>query len=336
MKFYYQIEGTLRNNIGDVLQGMVAKRFLPNTSHIADREALSNIDTTSPSLLLANGWYMHSFDNFPPPPNVTPIYISVHIAQSKLLNNKKVREHFLMHSPIGCRDKKTLKLFLGWGIPAYYSSCLTITTTKRAEINNTSEGEIILVDNIDHPIPEKIKTKLEQLLNKPLVRITHDPPKKDGSLQEFMEDSEKHMNSLLKRYCKASLVITSKIHCALPCLGMGANVMLIHPNPADPRLATVAEFLAIKSYNEILKSKVFSYPKINKGALNKKKKLLFNIINKSIINKSNIIQQPDTYGLNTIKIKSTLMAKAYSTGIKIMLKTGLANSQIKKVFGISY
>src|SRR5690554_4090588 len=119
MKYYYQVEGFLRNNIGDVLQGMVAKAFLPPSALVADREALAEIDNSEPGLLLANGWYMHNSEKFPPPVNITPIYISVHIAQSRLLADERVREHFKQHAPIGCRDEKTLKLFLGWGISAY-------------------------------------------------------------------------------------------------------------------------------------------------------------------------------------------------------------------------
>ncbi|MGB3618215.1 MAG: hypothetical protein WBA12_08850, partial [Catalinimonas sp.] len=115
MKYLYQIEGALRNNIGDVLQGMVAKRFLPEGAEVVDREALADIDTGEPSFLVANGWYMHSWEKFPPPPNVTPLYVSVHVADSQLLLDPAIRNHFLMHSPIGCRDVKTLKLFAGWG-----------------------------------------------------------------------------------------------------------------------------------------------------------------------------------------------------------------------------
>ncbi|HEX8461279.1 MAG TPA: polysaccharide pyruvyl transferase family protein, partial [Segetibacter sp.] len=175
MKFYYQIEGALRNNIGDVLQGMVAKAFLPDNATVVDREALADMDPNGASVLLANGWYMHSFEKFPPPANVNPIYVSVHMAQSQLLADSNVRKHFKKHSPIGCRDEKTLKLFLGWGIPAYYSGCLTITAKQRAPINTSLEGEVLLVDNIDHPIPDDVKIKLEKLLGKSFTRVSHDP-----------------------------------------------------------------------------------------------------------------------------------------------------------------
>lgn len=333
MKYYYQIEGDLRNNIGDVLQGMVAKAFLPDNALVVDREALGDIDESESALLIANGWYMHSFDKFPPPNNVNPIYLSVHIAQSQLLTNKKVRDHFKKHAPIGCRDEKTLKLFLGWGIPAYYSSCLTTTTSKRAEINKSGMGEVLLVDNVDHPIPDEVKSKLESLLGTAMVRVSHDPPDVSGTIEEYMQHSETHMNYLLERYCKAALVVTTKIHCALPCLGMGANVMLVHPNPSDPRLATVAEFINILSYKDVLSAEKIIRPKVNQEALNNRKDFLSTIINRSLAIGNNIMKFPDSREFKKINRKSIIMARMYRIAIKTFLTFRIANGQMKKVYG---
>jgi hypothetical protein len=332
MKYYYQIEGDLRNNIGDVLQGMVAKAFLPEDAQVVDREALSDMDKSEAGFLIANGWYMHSFDKFPPPPNINPLYISVHVAQSSLLASPKVREHFKKNAPIGCRDDKTLKLFLGWGIPAYNSSCLTITSKARAGINNTGKGEVLLVDNVDHPIPPDIKAKLEKLLDTSLIRVSHDPPDVTGNIEKYADVSEKHMNKLLKRYCEAALVVTTKIHCALPCLGMGANVMLIHPDPSDPRLATVAEFMEIISYSDIRAADKIVKPVIKKEILINRKDFLSKIVSTSLSSGGNIISSPNSIQYKAIKYKSILMAKAYRLGVQTFLKLGIANDQMKKVY----
>lgn len=333
MKYYYQIEGLQRNNIGDVLQGLAAKAFLPKDALIANREALADMDNNEEGLLLANGWFMHSFEKFPPPENITPLYVSIHIADSKIFKEAKVREHFMKHSPIGCRDKKTLHLFWGYGIPAYYSGCLTITTQKRAEINTSGKGEILLVDNIDHPAPEKIKLKLEKLLGQPIVRISHDPPNKDVDFQKYAQSSEDHMDNLLSRYCKASLVITTKIHCALPCLGMGANVLMIHPNPQEKRLAPLAEFLKIFSYEEIMETQDLNIPKPNKNAISSKKVFLSNIISKSISEGRNIVSVPDHPEFNSLRLRSIRRAKCFRLCMKALYKIGIAKKRINRVYG---
>lgn len=333
MKYYYQVEGYLRNNIGDVLQGMVAKAFLPKEATVVDREALADVDSSDEALLLANGWYMHTFEKFPPPENISPIYVSVHIAHSQILKEAKTRIHFKKHAPIGCRDKKTEMLFLGWGIPAYYSGCLTITALKRAEINNTGKGEVLLVDNIDHPVPDFVKSKLETLLKTSFISVSHNPPDLHGTIEEYDERSEAYMNSLLERYCKAALVITTKIHCALPCLGMGANVMMIHPNPFDPRLATVREFIEVLSYKDVMAAKELIKPLVDLKALNQRKEFLSRIVTESVAIGKNIMSFPDNDELKKIRRKSIWRAIFYRFGIKSILTLGLANDQMKRVYG---
>lgn len=333
MKYYYIAEGWLRNNIGDVLQGMVARSFLPSGAFVADREALSDLDPNQPGFLLANGWFMHNFKKFPPPDNITPLYVSVHIANSQLLADARVREHFLKHSPIGCRDQKTRMLFLGWGIPAYYSGCLTITAEPVVNVEKPENGEVLLVDNVDHPIPGQVKEKLEAMLGKELVRISHDPPEISGNFEEYVATSAKHMSGLLERYCRAQLVITTKIHCALPCLGMGARVLLIHPQPEDPRLDTAKKFVKIFSYQEILKMKEILIPPVDEENLEKSKKLLYRIVRESVKAGRNIISNPNSPEFRRLYNKSHQNAKIYKMAVNLMYKTGINKKKISAVYG---
>jgi hypothetical protein len=333
MKYYYQVEGDTRNNIGDVLQGMVAKAFLPTDARVADREDLAHLDKSEPGFLIANGWYMHSFDNFPPPENVKPLYVSMHIAKSKLLADPKIRAHFIKHAPIGCRDIKTLHLFLGWGIPAYFSSCLTTTTKAHGQINISGEGEVLLVDNVDHPVSHEIKTKLELLIGKPLVSISHDPPETQGDLESYTVSAERHMNTLLERYCKAAIVITTKIHCALPCLGMGAKVVMIHPHPKEGRLAPLAEFIDIISYEDILSSTSLNVPEVRQKTLKKRREFLSRLVKESAEVGYNALSKPSNFEFRLLRFKSELMAKVYRIGLVIAYKLGFAKETIERVYG---
>jgi hypothetical protein len=56
------------------------------------------------------------------------------------------------------------------------------------------------------------------------VELTHTLPKDHGFSEEEKIAKAK---ALLDRYARASLVITSRIHCALPCLGLGTPVLFI-------------------------------------------------------------------------------------------------------------
>ena len=333
MKYYYLVEGDLRNNVGDVLQGMVAAPFLPEDAQPVDREATRELQIEEDAFLLANGWYMHHFDSFPPPPNVTPLYISVHIADSKMLKIKRIRDHFKEHAPIGCRDRKTEKLFLGWGIPAYYSGCLTVTTQKRAPIENIT-GEALLVDNVDHQIPEEVKEKIELLLGKSLKRVSHDPEFTTGSFDNYVIEGKKQMNTLLKRYCEAEVIVTTKIHCTLPCLGMGANVILIHPNPGDPRLETVREFMPIYSFKDILGLDVLQQPAVDTERLAARKNILSAIAKDSVAEGRNIIKHSNKPVYKKIRRSSKRNAKLYRLAVKIMLTIGVKKEQLQKVYSV--
>ncbi|SHM79809.1 polysaccharide pyruvyl transferase family protein [Chitinophaga sp. CF418] len=336
MNYYYQVEGLLRNNIGDVLQGMVAKDLLPEGAKVADREALADLASNEKGMLIANGWYMHSFKKFPAPDNITPVYAAVHIANSALLADAGVREHFRKHAPIGCRDTKTLRLLLGWGIPAYYSSCLTITAKARGPVTHNPDGDVLLVDNVDHPVPDAVFNKLEELLGKKPVRISHDPPDTSGDIESYAKVSEKHMDHLLSLYCKASMVLTTKIHCALPGLGMGANVKLIHPNPSDPRLATVAEFIDIISYKEILERKDLNTSPVNKEALEKRRQFLLELVADSIKEGANAVQASGKMKYRLIRMKAALMAKLYRMSVVLSYRVGFAKDKIERVYGAGF
>lgn len=335
MKYYYIVEGKSRNNLGDVLQGIVAKPFLPQNAVPADREDLASLDKNEQGLLIGNAWYMHSWDHFPPPDNIQPVYISVHIAESKILKEKYVRDHFLKNAPIGCRDKKTLNLFLGWGIPAYYSGCLTITTERRVEVNNTDKGEYLLVDNEDHLIPDNVMQALEKQFKQQFVRVSHNPPVADISFSQYVEDASCLMESLLDRYCKAALVITTKIHCALPCLAMGANVILIHPNLNDPRIASVSEFMQVYSYEDVLKSDRLEKPRINKKKIESRKQFLSNIVAESVKVGYNIMKTSQDSKLKRIRRISFIKACVYSRLISAWLKIGFYPPNLKRVYNLN-
>lgn len=332
MKHYYIVEGTVRNNIGDILQGMAAAQFLSQDSVAVDREKLYMMSKEIPGFLLATGWFMHDYTLFPPPPNITPFYISVHVANSNFLRHAHIREHFRMHGPVGCRDKKTLYLFLGWGIPAYYSGCLTITIPNKTPIHNDQDGAFLIVDNIDHPVPDAVLEKIESMLQRKLLRVSHDPTDISLPFEDYVLSGTARMQSLLNQYCDASMVITTKIHCALPCLGMGANVVLIHPNPSDPRLQTVRQFMQIISYDELLKSNQFLQPKKKKNRLLKQRLFITEIVQIAVRNHYNPIRNADNMHYRFIKYRSLILALLYRRIILFFLKTGLANKQMKRVF----
>lgn len=76
-------------------------------------------------ITIMNGWWMHPYDkalhvNFVIPPNITPVFISVHIANTQLLEDKNIAI-FKRFEPIGCRDEKTTEKLKSKGVNAFFS-----------------------------------------------------------------------------------------------------------------------------------------------------------------------------------------------------------------------
>jgi len=334
VKYYYQVEGLKRNNLGDIIQGIAAKQFLPADSIAADREKLALIPN-EPSLLIANGWYQHEFENFPPPPKIIPFYISVHIAKSDFIKIKSVRAHFLLNAPIGCRDYKTLWLMRGFGIPAYFSGCLTLTFKPRY-FYTIKSNEVIWVDNMDHPIPLNIELKLNELLPAGFKKISHDPLSRFQGFNTYVKENTKLIDSLFEEYKKANLVLTTKIHCALPCIGMGIPVILIHPNPNDPRLTVLNNLIKVISYDELMDLKELPVARNKKSKTLKLKNKLIYLTELAVKQNTNPFMDKRNQKLN-IQFKYYRMVSFFTSKIiKLIFKIGFLNNKINKVFGKDY
>lgn len=217
-------------NLGDDVQTIAQMQFIPKDAKtfIVDRENL-NKEKRRCNVIM-NGWWMHNDENFPPHRNVKPLYIAFHIEKKGLVSPKAIK-HYQKHEPIGCRDLHTMRLLKKKGVDAYFSGCLTLTLKN--PFPNPIRDKIYIVDahlssKVTYPwgsndllqklIPQHIRDQAEY--------IEHEIPdsldKNDMyARQKFVEDN------LLRKYASAKLVITSRLHCALPCVAYNTPVILL-------------------------------------------------------------------------------------------------------------
>ncbi len=217
-------------NLGDEVQSIAARRLLKNVDHYIDRENTHKFTSNEKVKLLCNGWFMGNADNWPPADCIAPLFISMHISKANGTANKiftpKNIEYFKKHEPIGCRDLGTKKLFEEHGIKAYFSNCLTLTLERDETIDR--DDSILIVDafrtNYDKSfreyyerniVPERYRKNVKYIAQRNTDNLT---------VEERFEKAEE----LLELYSKARLVITSRIHCALPCIALGTPVYFVH------------------------------------------------------------------------------------------------------------
>ncbi|MBO4662303.1 MAG: polysaccharide pyruvyl transferase family protein [Bacteroidaceae bacterium] len=254
-------------NIGDYIQALAASQFLPDRNGFVEREELKSY-TGKPCKIIMNGWFMHNPEEWPPAPQISPLFIAFHInslAQAQLLSRQSL-DYLKMHEPIGCRDTATADMLVKEGIKAYFSGCLTLTLGykyKAAQrdgniyfvdpyfvtnwtITTTIKSAVYLflhwkaINTIARKHPEQ-KTGLRKrfiLANfyKQYVRVftksvllnatyicqqNTDYRKKFATDEALLNEAER----LVQLYAKATLVVTSRIHCALPCLGLNTPVI---------------------------------------------------------------------------------------------------------------
>ena len=217
-------------NIGDEMQSVAAAALLEQLDYYLPRENLHNLQISEKVKLICNGWFMTEPKNWPPAENIHPLFISFHITNSnksfKLLPRPELKEYYKKFEPIGCRDLKTKEYFDKIGIKTYFSNCLTLTLENKYSEKN---DDILLVDPlrrnytkkyrefiINQLVPEKYKKNVK-IIEQRRTNIS-------ASREERFADAEK----LIEMYSKAKLVITSRIHAALPCLALGTPVYFIN------------------------------------------------------------------------------------------------------------
>ena len=253
-------------NIGDYIQSIAASQFLKEPYVYINREHLNEYDGEKVKLIM-NGWYMHRPENFPPSENIAPLLVAFHIntlAKDKMLSEKTI-QWLKLHEPIGCRDHYTEQLLKGKGVNAYFSGCLTLTLGETYKRDNLS-GNIYFVDPVVYSgrrdLLYIVKVFLFSLFHFKCIFTICKKKYKYFSLEniyrsaafilqyskifskdvllsaEYIQQQYKGNKSenfyfaeadkLLRKYVNAKLVVTSRIHCALPCTGFETPVLYIH------------------------------------------------------------------------------------------------------------
>lgn len=245
-------EGKKTFNIGDYIQSLASIQYLPSINQYINREKLGLYNGENTQLIM-NGWFTHEPKTWIPSQKITPLFISFHInkyAQEDMLSQAGI-QYLKQHEPIGCRDHYTAKILTEKGIEAYFSGCLTLTLDRYRVNDKERDDSIYIVDPLfNYPSKKKfltsfnsvrkyIKTgdifrinEIQNILEKNFSNeilssaqyIEHELP----SLTYSEEQKFALAEELLNKYARAKLVITSRIHCALPCLALGTPVIFIN------------------------------------------------------------------------------------------------------------
>lgn len=258
-------------NLGDDILSYAGKQFLPRVDYYINREETDVFIPEEKEYVAAilNGWYIHYSYAFPPSPYLLPLFVGTHFnIDTSIFNDYsyldgRTAEYLKKNGPVGGRDTHTVEILQQKGIDSYFSGCLTLTLQKYPDV--LPNHSIILTD-----VSDEITGYVKKLLpEQNIICKTHNlKPEEIGSSN--WRERENRVESYLKEYQAADLVITTRLHCALPSMALGTPVLLVGRFDEDfnDRLKDFASYCTCYSEEEILNGKAeeaICHPAANKS-----------------------------------------------------------------------
>jgi hypothetical protein len=207
------------NNIGDDMQSLVLRRWLGYREdeilfYDRDRHTFRGEPRSDSIQLLINGFIGQGALPIPETleHDIHPVFLAIHMADVNHDNPGKLNQ-LRKYAPVGCRDKQALRECAKFGVPAYFAGCLTILC-EPADLSQ--DIDILLVDINPRrlpALPERRVIRYSSNMNVP--RETSFEVRREMCLRRW---------ELLSR---SRLVVTSKLHAAMPAIGMGRPVIFI-------------------------------------------------------------------------------------------------------------
>lgn len=238
-------------NIGDIAQTF-AIDIVYKEMHIDKKEIVDiPIDEISTYkgekiILPMAGYFRYNRKHpvFPTSEDIIPVFLSVYCTSKQYL---KMKDFWTKYGPIGCRDESTMRAMRRKGYDAYLLGCITMLFPKRECTPNTPH--VFLVD-----VYPKALDYIPKELMKSAEYITHDIAidKKTPKDQLAKSMQEKTME-IYSRYKKeATLIVTSRLHCAVPCIAMGIPTIVVK-NGFDERFGWLDKFIPLYTPDEFEK-----------------------------------------------------------------------------------
>lgn len=246
-------------NLGNEIQSIAARRFLPKIDYYIEHEKLNLFNTHEKVKMIMNGWYLDCLKSWPPSDSIDPLLISMHFTTSfnntkKVISSKESKDFFSSYGPVGCRDYATLNLLNELDIDAYYSGCLTLTLesdkpktdNEYIVVNSNKSVEIIefLKSKTDLPIYDINQLTIHSFDKKYLERLPT-----FNRLTSFYDFNEKFFiaENILNIYKNAHCVLTDRVHCAFPCLALKTPILFLNTAKFAPERFERIEELVLKS-----------------------------------------------------------------------------------------
>lgn len=231
------------NNLGDEIQSIATRQFLPSVDLLIDRDDW----TTAPPnpegafKIVLNGWFTRDPERWPPPDLLRPLPVSMHITRERsrpttqhvpaqALLEGEALAYLKRYQPIGGRDLWTVRLLREHGVDGYFSGCVTLTLDAEHVVRGDYICAVDLADETYRYLQDRART--------PILRLRH----RDTGGGSFRQRCDKAAR-LLSLYAQAKCVVTRRLHCALPSLAFGTPTLFVNEVTDQYRLDGLLELM---------------------------------------------------------------------------------------------
>lgn len=217
-------------NLGDDTQSYAIALHLPRIDAWIDRDAMADLRLDSPHRYVTNSWFFLGNDARLPTPQLEPVFHGISLGREELLSAPWL-DYFRKFGPVGCRDLRSAERLQASGVDAFWSGCLTLFIGAHyAPVPPEARKGIYIIDVAEEvaerTVPKFIRDRAIRFGNEIDPLIVHRTGHRFAAVHRLMH-----------RLAHAELVITRRLHIALPCVGFGTPVLAL-PNAriSDARL----------------------------------------------------------------------------------------------------
>jgi|GEM_PF-3107541 len=233
-------------NLGDDIQSLAALQFLPRVDALVDRDGLGEVDVRKDFRLIGNGWFLKRRGvggefSWPPTERLRVLPVAFHVSTeaAQTILSPPSLAYLGQLGAIGCRDRFSQLILGHHGINAYFSGCLTLTL----KAFKYPRRKFVVFSDLPKSVENVLAPASTALCGCPPFVVTH-----KLEMAEAQQDPGVRYQAaadILSAYAQAMLVVTTRLHCALPCLAIGTPVIFIHHYPSDPRFEPLNKIVVL-------------------------------------------------------------------------------------------
>lgn len=203
-------------NLGDDVQALAAAALLPGVDAIIDRDRLDKVRLERRHRVIMNSWFAVKRYRGAPSPDLDPTYFGYCVGREELLNDVWLAA-WRRAAPVGLRDLHSVETLSAAGVACRFSGCLTTWMGRFIKPVEKREG-VVFVD-----VPEVMEAFIPAALRDRAERITNYTTR---AIQFDQRARWRAAAGICDRLRSAEMVVTRRLHVALPCVGFGTPVMV--------------------------------------------------------------------------------------------------------------